>query len=225
MFERAVAHTMEFVVRRGTGVRDPLAARYLERLRRKHPDRSPAEIERGLETRYLVAVTAGGAVAGLVAAVPGVGTILGFAVAGLESVLFLETSALYATALGQLHDVEPLPPGDKRLLLSQVVFGIGGAELMYGQSAAHAAKDWAAKVGDRVPGIRSIENPLLKQYAVRFLVRRGLLLFGSALPAGIGAVIGATGNHALGRAVVTNARDTFGPAPAYWDEPRASSAR
>ena len=36
---------------------------------------------------------------------------------------------------------------------------------------------------------------------------------GRALPFGIGAVVGGVGNRLMGRAVITNAREAFGPIP------------
>jgi hypothetical protein len=38
-------------------------------------------------------------------------------------------------------------------------------------------------------------------------------LFGRALPFGIGAVVGGAGNLVMGRAVVANAKEAFGPMP------------
>jgi hypothetical protein len=38
-------------------------------------------------------------------------------------------------------------------------------------------------------------------------------MFGRALPFGIGAVVGGAGNLMMGRAVVVNAREAFGPMP------------
>ncbi|GMA93860.1 hypothetical protein GCM10025881_06840 [Pseudolysinimonas kribbensis] len=52
----------------------------------------------------------------------------------------------------------------------------------------------------------------------RFAVTQGGTLVGRALPFGIGAVVGGTGNHLLGRKVVQSARSAFGPAPATFPE-------
>lgn len=43
--------------------------------------------------------------------------------------------------------------------------------------------------------------------------RQGTALFGRALPFGIGAVVGGAGNLMMGRAVVANAKEAFGPMP------------
>lgn len=36
------------------------------------------------------------------------------------------------------------------------------------------------------------------------------------LPVGIGAVVGGGGNRLMGRRIITNARQAFGPAPGRW---------
>src|SRR5665647_3803506 len=46
--------------------------------------------------------------------------------------------------------------------------------------------------------------------------RQGALALGRLVPFGIGAVIGVTGARALGRTVVTGARQAFGPPPTHF---------
>jgi hypothetical protein len=45
------------------------------------------------------------------------------------------------------------------------------------------------------------------------LKKQGTALLGRALPFGIGAVVGGVGNRIMGRAVVANAKEAFGPMP------------
>lgn len=215
MFERVLQKSGEVLVRAGTGVQAPLAAKYVDRLRRKHPERTPADIERGLQWRYLGAVTASGTIAGLSAAVPGVGTLVGLAASGVESVFFMEASALYAVSVGELRGMRSMRPEQRRALVVAVVLGEGGAQLL-GKGAAQSAKDWASAVADKLPVVRSIDNPMARKFVVGFIAKRGALLFGRALPMGLGAIIGGTGNYALGRVVLANAERTFESAPATW---------
>lgn len=220
MFERAVQKSMELAVRGGTGIQVPLAAKYVARLRRKHPSRSPEDITKGLEWRYLALVTTSGTLAGLSAAVPGVGTLIGLAVSGVESVFFLEASALYAASVGAVHGIDKLAPKQRRTLVVGVVLGESGAELL-GKGASQSAKDWATTVADKLPVVRNIDNAMAKKFIVSFIAKRGALMFGKVLPAGIGAIIGGAGNYALARTVITNGGKTFGPNPASWSEPTA----
>lgn len=215
MFERALQKSVEMILRGSTGIQAPLAAKYVDRLHRKHPDRSPAGIEQGLELRYLTIVTVSGTLAGLSAAVPGVGTLIGLAVSGVESVFFLETSALYAASVGAVHGMQELPAKQRRTLVAGVVLGESGEELL-GKNASQSARDWATTVADKLPVVRSIDNAMAKRFIVQFIVKRGVLMFGKTLPAGIGAVIGAVGNRALAKSVIANGQRTFGPAPTSW---------
>ncbi|MET9492216.1 hypothetical protein [Nocardia sp. NPDC006630] len=220
MFERALQKSVEMVIRGGTGIQAPLAAKYVGRLRRKHPGRSPEDITHGLEWRYLTIVTVSGTVAGLSAAVPGVGTLIGLAVSGVESVFFLEASALYAASMSAVHGMESLPPKQRRTLIAGVVLGEAGSEML-GKSASQSARDWATVVADKLPVVRNIDNAMAKRFIGGFIVKRGVLMFGKTLPAGIGAVIGGVGNHALGKTVITNAHNTFGSAPENWADRKA----
>ncbi|WP_067721894.1 hypothetical protein [Nocardia yamanashiensis] len=217
MFEKMLQKSVEVVLRGGTSVQVPLATRYVGRLRRLHPDRSPADIAGGLETRYLTVVTISGALAGLSAAVPGVGTLIGLVVSGFESVFFLEASAMYAVSAGTVHGIENLPPKQRRAMVVTVVLGEAGAEML-GKNASQSARDWASVVADHLPVIRNIDNALARKFIVSFLAKRAVLLFGKTLPAGIGAVIGGVGNRAMAKTVVTNARNSFGPPPAQWGQ-------
>ena len=45
------------------------------------------------------------------------------------------------------------------------------------------------------------------------LKRQGTALLGRALPFGVGAVVGGVGNRLMGRAVIANAKEAFGPMP------------
>ena len=45
------------------------------------------------------------------------------------------------------------------------------------------------------------------------LKQQGTAWLGRALPFGIGAVVGGVGNRVMGRAVVANAKEAFGPMP------------
>ncbi|MQY17444.1 hypothetical protein [Nocardia macrotermitis] len=217
MFERAIQKSVELLLRGGTGVQAPLAAKYVDRLRQRHPERAVEDIEKRLESGYLIVVTASGTLAGLSAAVPGVGTLIGLATSGIESVFFLEASALYAASMGALHGMESMSPNQQRALIVGVVLGESGTELL-GKNTSQSARDWAAVVADKLPVVRNIDNAMAKKFVVQFLIRRGVLVFGKALPIGIGAAIGAAGNLTFGRAVVANAHRTFGPAPATLPE-------
>jgi hypothetical protein len=62
-------------------------------------------------------------------------------------------------------------------------------------------------------GFGFIRERIQKAFLRNLLRRQGTALFGRALPFGIGAVVGGAGNLMMGRAVVANAKEAFGPMP------------
>jgi hypothetical protein len=62
-------------------------------------------------------------------------------------------------------------------------------------------------------GAGFIRERIQKAFLRNLLKRQGSALFGRALPFGIGAVVGGAGNLMMGRTVVANAKEAFGPMP------------
>ena len=64
---------------------------------------------------------------------------------------------------------------------------------------------------------RAVVGPLVdqlqKSFLRRFAIKGGAGMLAKAIPFGIGAVVGGTGNHILGRRVLGNARIAFGEPP------------
>jgi hypothetical protein len=56
----------------------------------------------------------------------------------------------------------------------------------------------------------------MSYFVKKFAIKRSAMAFGKVLPVGIGAVIGGGGNRLMGKRIITNARQAFGPAPARW---------
>jgi hypothetical protein len=61
-----------------------------------------------------------------------------------------------------------------------------------------------------------LNSQMLKYFVKRYALRRGALMFGKMLPVGIGAAVGGAGNRMVGKKIVRNARQAFGPPPARW---------
>lgn len=72
---------------------------HVQRIRRRHPGATPAEIVAALEKKYVATVTSTGAAVGAVAAAPGVGSAVALALTVAESAAFLETTALFTLAV------------------------------------------------------------------------------------------------------------------------------
>ena len=89
---------------------------------------------------------------------------------------------------------------------------------------------WGELITKSLP--RAAVGPLvdrLKSAFIRqFAAKGGASVIGKALPFGIGAAVGGTGNHLLGRRVVVGSRRAFGGAPLQYPaelEPRPGATR
>ena len=99
------ARPVERSIDRLLSVQRPLVLAHLRRIRAQHPDADPARVIAILERRYLAAVTSGGAAVGASAVIPGVGVGISLALSGAETAGFLETSALFAQSVTEVHGI------------------------------------------------------------------------------------------------------------------------
>jgi hypothetical protein len=205
-----VERALDAALDKALAVQRPVVLGYLDRIRRRHPEMSPAEVVRQLERRYLAAAVGVGGASGAAAAVPGVGTAASIASAAAEVTAFVSASAMYVLALAELNQVPVSDPELRRALVMSVLVGEGGAAVL-----GSGERGWAHVLAkrtdkDKIPGMNAYLGRLLLR---RLGTRQGALLVGRALPLGIGAAIGAGGNAALARSAITAARKAFGPPP------------
>lgn len=186
----------------------PVVGRYVDWLERRHPQDTPVEIMQRLTRQYRLVVTASGVTVGLTAAVPGVGTLIGLGATGVDTVVFLEASSVLAVGAAQAYRLDPDDPR-RAHLVSKVVLGETGTKLL-DETAGHKTGQWLSVVTDHIPGLASMPDSPAKRFLVNYLVKRTLLLFGTLIPAGVGAVIGGVGNNALGQMVVANVYRNLG---------------
>lgn len=202
-------------------VHRPVVLAHLRSIRRGRPDATPEQVARILERRYLAAVTAGGAAVGASAALPVVGIGASIALSAVETGGFLEASALYAQSVTELHGIAIDDPDRARTLVMTLILGSAGSELvkqLAGEVTGTAPSRkafWGELVTKNLPkaAVGRIADQLKKSFIRKFGVSQGASVIGRAIPFGIGAVIGGTGNHILGRQIVRGAREAFGPAP------------
>ena len=202
-------------------VQRPVVLAHLRSIRLRHPEAAVEQILRILERRYLAAVTTGGAAVGATAVVPGIGTGVTLALSGVETLGFLEATALYAQSVAEVHGVAIDDPDRARALVLALMLGKEGVDLV-SQLAQQASGRgttrstyWGELVTKTLP--RAAVGPLvdrLKTTFVRqFAARGGVSWAGKALPFGVGAVVGGAGNHILGRRVLVTSRRAFGAPP------------
>ena len=190
-----------------------VVVRHVDRVRRHRPNASRAEIVRALEKQYLSTVTALGAGSGAVAAAPGVGTAAATALSVAEVSTYFEATALFALAVAEVHGVRVEDLERRRTLVLAVLIGDAGSKLVE-KMAGRTGPHWARKLvtGISMEQIRSINNVLGRNFVTKQGTKQGILVLGRDIPFGVGAVIGGTGNFALGYSSVRAARRAFGAA-------------
>ena len=204
-------------------VQRPVVVAHIRALRRAHPNATPAQLVRILERRYLAAITTGGAAVGATAMVPGFGTGLTLTLSGVETVGFLETTALFAQSVTEVHGISLDDPVRARALVMTLMLGSAGTDLVRqftGQvlgSGPARKVFWGEMVAQRVPQamMGPVADQLKRRFMKMFVVNQGTSFIGKAMPFGIGAAIGGIGNNIAGRQVVNSSRNAFGPAPLY----------
>ncbi|MET7769744.1 hypothetical protein [Nocardia sp. NPDC005366] len=188
------------LIDRAVHAQAPLVDKYTGWVRRTNPGASAEQIIDRMERHYLIAVTSSGVLVGLTAAVPGIGTLVGLAAAGADSVFFLEASAVFTLGATSVRRVTTATALDEHMVTA-VVLGQAGAKAL-GSGASRSARQWDLELARRLPGLSDVRESPVKRFVVQFVIRRTVLGFGKVVPAGIGAVIGGVGNNAMGRAIV-----------------------
>ncbi len=216
-------------------IQRPVVLAHIRRIRRRHPDATPAQLVAILERDYLAAVTTGGAAVGASAVVPGIGTTASLALTGAETVGFLEVSALFAQSITEVHGIAIEDPERARALVMTMLLGTAGADLVrqltgtLNGTAPDHNRFWGQVITTGVPqfAMGPIVDRIKRTFIKRFAARVGGRALGRAIPFGVGAIVGGTGNHMLGRKVIESSRDAFGPPPVTFPavlDPRAVPA-
>jgi hypothetical protein len=202
-------------------IQRPAVLAHLRSLRLRHPAAGPVEIVRLLERRYLATVATGGAAVGATAVVPGITTGVTLALSGVETVAFVESTALFAQSLAEVHGIRVEDPDRARALVLTLLLGNEGVDLVTqlarqasGRGPSRSAY-WGELITTALP--RAAVGPLVDRlksvFIRRFAAAGGATLLGKALPFGVGAVVGGVGNGVLGRRVVVSSRRAFGVPP------------
>lgn len=196
-------------------IQRPAVQAYLARVRRKEPELTPAQLVERLERRYLLAVVGIGSASGAAAAVPGAGTVAAVASGAAEITAFVSASAMFVLALAELYGLPVSDPEIRRALVVSVLVGETDVAAITGAGSG-AGAHWAQVLTRSTPKdkIAGINGHLANLFLRRVGTRQGALLFGRALPLGVGAAVGAGGNAALAKAAIGVARRAFGPPPA-----------
>ncbi len=201
-------------------VHRPAVLAHLRSIRRLHPEASPEELLVILERRYVSAVTTGGAAVGASAMLPFVGTGISLGLSAVETAGFLETTALFAQSITEVHGIAVNDPDRARALVMTLLMGKAGSDLLRqiaGQATGGVSRNayWGQVVTSGLPQfvVGPIADQVKRVFVRQFAVGQGANAIGRAIPFGIGAAIGGVGNLLLGRTVIQSARTAFGPPP------------
>ncbi|MFE0701641.1 hypothetical protein [Streptomyces sp. NPDC058872] len=191
----------------------PLARRNVERLRRVHPDDGPQELISRLDRYYLAGVTASGGASGAAGILPGAGIPTALA----DMMLFTEASVLYTLSLAEVHGTHPEDFERRRLLVLTVLLGDGAVSAL-DKVVGHTGAHWAKKIVKSIPmsAINKANKVLGPRFITKYGTKQGVLVLSKQVPLGIGAALGAGGNHIFGRLTIKSARKIFGDPPLSW---------
>jgi hypothetical protein len=204
-------------------VQRPVVLAHIRSIRKNKPSATPEQVIVSLERRYLAAVTSGGALVGASAAIPAVGTGTSLALSGVETAGFLEASALFAQSVTEIHGIALDDPERARTLVMALMLGNAGRDLLQQlatQAAGRGTRNayWGDLITKNLPGpaFNMVAERIRSAFIKRFAVTQGTSVVGRLIPFGIGAVVGGTGNHLMGRKIIGSSREAFGPAPAFF---------
>lgn len=208
-----IKRVLERTLEQSLVAQQPVARKNVERLRRVHPDDTPAETIGRLNTYYLTAITASGGAAGAAGVVPGVG----IPVALGDVLLFTEVSVLYTLSLAEVHGIHPEDIERRKLLVLTILLG-DSAVVALDKTIGRTGPYWARQIVSSIPmtAINRLNKVLGPRFITKYGTKQGVLVLSKQVPLGIGAALGATGNHVFGRFTIKSARKIFGESPATW---------
>lgn len=162
--------------------------------------------------RELAAV---GATAGVAAAAPVVGTMATLAFSAAEIAWFTTRAGDLILTIAALHG-RPTPSVDERRawVLAVLIFGSTAREGLGKVLEQHGVSPSSGAPG-KLPlaTVRAANTALARMLAKRYGTRRGVVALGTALPLGIGALVGGSANYVAVRSLARNADSFFSRLP------------
>ncbi len=188
----------------------PLARKYVDGLRRKHPEWSEDELVEQIEKRFVKVATATGIGIGGAAALPGLGTIAAVALTAGEGLAFAEACAFLTLGVAHVRGVDMTDPAARRTVILAILGGEKGAEIVT-KALGQRGLQWGTVLNGVAPEfVTNAVNSQVNRWIRRAIARKiGGAWAGRLIPFGIGAVIGGVGNRMLSKSVVEAARDVF----------------
>lgn len=206
-------------------VQTPLAHRYVEQQRAKHPEDTPRQLLERVTGRFTNLMTLTGAGIGGVAALPGLGTAAALGLTIGEGVSFAEACAFLTLAAAEIHDVDMSDRNTRRLVLMGVLSGERGTEII-AKAMGKQGLQWNAVLGGGGGFLPGLVSKQISRYVRRRVVARtSKLWLGRLLPFGVGAVIGGFGARSVSKSVVEAMLEIFSQAPTLEGELAGNAPR
>lgn len=206
---------------RAAAIQAGTITRYIDFLRSRHPEASPAELQGMVDKHFLRLVSGSGGTVGAASALPGVGFIAGAAAISAESLLFLDAAAFYTMASAKIRGVDISNSERRRGLILLVLLGSKGTAIVdtiIGDTAGFAGLPSAASLARlSTTRMQTVNNRLLSTALKQAKKRIRVAWLGKLMPLGIGAAIGLFTNRKLAKRFINNARDSLGVLPAHFD--------
>lgn len=208
------ASILDSAVDRAVQIPSASIRKHVDKLRRKNPEASPADIVKILEKEYLRVIETSGGAIGAAAAVPAVGTATGMLLSGSDIATFFASSAAFSLAVADVHGIDVSDTARRRALLLATVLGDKGAKDVE-DAIGGSGVAWGKVLLTSMPQttLRRVNKTLRNQFIRRQIAKQTGLFFGRVIPFGFGAVIGFFGARALGHTVIKQSRDAFGLPP------------
>ena len=177
--------------------------KYVDRLKEKNPQATPAEIQAKLDKHFLLT--------GVTAAVPAVGLVTGAAAVGVESLAFLDAATSYAVASAYLRGVDISNPERRKSIVLLSVVGSEGTPL----ATATMGTDSTIALLTRAstPKLSDLNKKMFNFAMKRISKSIRLAWLGKLMPLGIGAVLGSVANRKIGNNLIDHVAETLGPLP------------
>lgn len=193
---------------------------YVDWLRSKTPEASPAEIQDLMNKHFVRLATGTGAGAGTAAAIPGIGFVTGALTISAESLVFLDAAAFYTVASAYLRGADITDPERRKALILVALSGSQGTALV---DASLTATSSVSAISRMSPGnVREVNNQLVKIALNQISKRMKQAWIGKIMPMGIGAVLGTMANRKLATKVVHSTSESLGALPSAFDTPAPS---
>jgi hypothetical protein len=154
-----------------------------------------------------------GAAAGAVAAAPTIGTAASLTATAAELAWFTTRAGDLILTIAALHG-RPTPTIDERRawVLAVLIYG-GSAREGFNSAARHLGLETGTSAKLPLASLRAVNGTLSRHLLRKYGARRGAVALGTALPAGIGAVVGASANWKAVRALAGHADRFFARLP------------